>query len=130
MHVLRRALAAPTFLIPLKKRMGAERIRKILLVSVHIRWLIAIRIAAFIAPDREVAIESREWHYGVCFAQRDSVAAKKVLPHMKPMIFAEYHPAIIAIFPHRNLLWGTNSGLGLPTLADRGSTWDRFALSR
>jgi hypothetical protein len=128
-HVLGRALASPAFLIPLKKGMGTKRLREFLFVSVHVRWLIAILIAAFIAPDREVAVESRQWHYGICFAQRDSMAAKKVLPHMKPMIFAEYHPAVIAIFPHRGLLWGTNSGLGLPTLADRGSPWDRSALS-
>jgi hypothetical protein len=129
MHVLGRALAAPTFLIPLKKRMGTKRIRRFLFVSVHIRRLIAVLIAAFIAPDREVAIESREWHHGICFTQRDSMAAKKVLPHMKPMIPAEYHPAIITIFPHGDLLWGTNSGLGLPTLADCRSTWDRSASS-
>jgi hypothetical protein len=31
------------------------------------------------------------------------MAAKKALPEMKPCIFAEYHPAVIAVFPHANL---------------------------
>jgi hypothetical protein len=46
------------------------------------------------------------------------MAGKEGLPKMKPMVLAKHDPAIIAIFPHTNLLWaialigwGINSGL-------------------
>jgi hypothetical protein len=83
--------------------MGNERVGDFLFVSAHFGRFVAILFAAFIAPDRETNIEGRQRHYRVSFAQWDSMAAKEIPSDMKPMIFAQHHPAIIAVFPHTKL---------------------------
>jgi hypothetical protein len=87
--------------------MGNKGLRKFLVVSADVRWPVDIILAAFIAPHREVGIERRKRQNSVCFAQRNPMTAKEVLPHVKPMVFAEDYPAVIAVFPHTDLPWAT-----------------------
>jgi hypothetical protein len=82
--------------------MGSERLRKLLFKFQHFRGFVGILLAALIAPDCYPALESRERHDSICLSKRDSMPIKKILPNMKPMILAEHHPAIMAIFPHTN----------------------------
>jgi hypothetical protein len=80
--------------------MGSERLRKLLLKSPHFRGFIGIFFAALIAPDPEGAIQSGRRHVDICFAEGDFMPKKNILSNMKPVVLADYHPAIIAIFPH------------------------------
>jgi len=59
-----------------------------------------IFLAALIAPDREAALKSRESCDSIRLAKGDSMSEENILPNMKPMILAEHHPAILAVFPH------------------------------
>jgi hypothetical protein len=102
--------------------MGSERIRKFLIVSSHLGWFIEILLAAFIAPDRETAIEGRQGHHAICFTQRDSVARKDVPRKVEPVIFTKYYPAIIIIFPHSDLLW-PNASIGGESMAGHHETF-------
>lgn len=66
---------------------------------------ILILFAATIAPDRETPIqtERKTWRRseGICLAKRDSMSPKDVFSNMTPTIFAEHHPVITDIFPHK-----------------------------
>jgi hypothetical protein len=84
--------------------MRSERYGKLLVVPQHIGGFIEIPLVAFIAPDREVAFESRRSRVGICFGKRNFMLIEKTLSPMKPIIFAHYHPAVTVIFPHTSLL--------------------------
>jgi hypothetical protein len=59
---------------------------------------------AFIAPDREVALQSRWRREDICLGKRDSMLIEKILSAMKPIVLAHHHPAVTVIFPHKYLL--------------------------
>jgi len=59
-----------------------------------------ILLAALIAPDHERALKSRESCDSIRLGKGDSMPEENILPNMKPMILADYHPAITAVFPH------------------------------
>jgi hypothetical protein len=84
--------------------MGSERLWKLLVESPDFRGFIKIFFAAFIAADREGAIESGARAEGVRFAKRNSVFKEEILSNMKPIVLAEHHPTVMVILPHRNTL--------------------------
>jgi hypothetical protein len=84
--------------------MGSEGLWKLLVESPHFRGFVKILFAAFIAPDREGAIEDRASAKGIRFAKRNSVFKEEILTKMKPIVLAEHHPAVMVILPHRNTL--------------------------
>jgi len=65
---------------------------------------VGIPLPALIAPDREAVRENRKRHVGICLGKEDSMAKKKIVASMKPLILAEYRPAIMVVFPHAILL--------------------------
>jgi hypothetical protein len=80
--------------------MGCERVRKILLDSQHLGGLIRVHRATYIALNAEGASERWKRHISIGHAKRDAVSEQKILPQMKPVVLAEDHPAVVAIFPH------------------------------
>jgi hypothetical protein len=84
--------------------MGSERPWKLVLESPHFRGFIEIFLAAFIAPDREGAIENGARAKGIRFAKRNFMSKEKIFSKMKPMVLAEHHPTVMVILPHRNIL--------------------------
>src|SRR6267378_7109645 len=85
--------------------MRSESHGKFLVVSQHIGGFIEILLMAFIAPDREVGLQSRWKCIEICLSKRNSVLIEKILTAMKPIVLAQYHPAVTVIFPHIRLLW-------------------------
>jgi hypothetical protein len=59
---------------------------------------------AFIALDREAACESRRRRVDVCLGQGDFMLREKIYTIVKPIVLAQYHPAVVVIFPHELLL--------------------------
>ena len=57
-------------------------------------------LAAFIAPNRQGPIERRPRREGVCLTEGDSMPKKMIDLMMKFMVFADYHPAVLACVPH------------------------------
>jgi hypothetical protein len=84
--------------------MWSEGLWKLLVESPHFRGFVKIFLAAFIAPDCEGAIENGARAEGVRFAKRNSVFKEEILSKMKPIVFAEHHPTVLGILPHRNSL--------------------------
>jgi hypothetical protein len=84
--------------------MGSERLGKLLVESSHFRVFIEILLAAFIAADREGAIENRARAKGVRLAKRNFVSKEEILSKMKPIVLAEHHPTVLVILPHTNIL--------------------------
>jgi hypothetical protein len=58
-----------------------------------------------IAAHGEAALDSRLKPIDICLGQGYFVPVKQILAKMKPMVFANYHPAIMRIVPHTSLLW-------------------------
>jgi hypothetical protein len=84
--------------------MRSERLWKLLIESTHFRCFIKILLAAFIAPDREGAIENGARAEGVRLAERNSVSKEEILSNVEPIVLAEYHPTVMVILPHKNIL--------------------------
>jgi hypothetical protein len=84
--------------------MGSERLWKLLVESPHFRGFIKIFLSAFIAPDREGAIEIGSHAEGIRLAKRNFVSKEEILSKMKPMVLAEHHPAVMVILPHSIML--------------------------
>jgi hypothetical protein len=84
--------------------MGSERCGKLLVVSQHLRGFIEVLLVASIAPDGEVALQSRRRRIDIRLGKRDSMLVEKILSTVKPIVFAHHHPAVIVIFPHTSLL--------------------------
>jgi hypothetical protein len=84
--------------------MGSEGLWKLLVKSPDFRGFVKVLFAAFIAPDREGAIENRTRAESVRFAKRNSVFEEEILSNMKPIVLAEHDPTVIIILPHRNIL--------------------------
>jgi hypothetical protein len=84
--------------------MGSERLWKLLVESPDFRGFITILLAAFIAAGREGAIENGAGANGIRLAKRNFVSKEEILSKMKPMVLAEYHPTVMVILPHRNIL--------------------------
>jgi hypothetical protein len=84
--------------------MGSERLGELALESPHFRGFIEIFLAAFIAPDREGAIENGARAKRVRLAKRNFMSKEKIFSKVKPMVLAEYHPAVMVILPHTNIL--------------------------
>jgi hypothetical protein len=73
-------------------------------MSQHIGGFIEVLLVAFIAPDREVALQSRRRCVDICLGKRNTMLIEKSLSAMKPIVLAQYHPAVTVIFPHASLL--------------------------
>jgi len=71
-----------------------------LITSQHFCGLISILFAAVITSNPEGAIDMRAGREGVGLGKRDSVPEKQILPNVEPMVLAEHHPKIAAVFPH------------------------------
>jgi len=84
--------------------MWSERRGKLLVVPQHLRGFIEILLVAFIAPDHEVALQSRWRRVDIRLSKRDSMLIEKILSTMKPVILVHHYPAVIVIFPHKYLL--------------------------
>jgi len=84
--------------------MRSERYGKLLVVPQQIGGFIEILLVAFIAPDREVALESRRKRVDICLAEGNFMLKEKIHSIVKPIVLAHYHPAVIVIFPHTSLL--------------------------
>jgi len=83
-----------------KEWMGLERFGKLLLDPPQILGFIGIHLSAIIAPDHEALTKRRKRLHSIGQRKRDSMPEEKILPHVKPMIFAKNYPAIIGVFPH------------------------------
>jgi hypothetical protein len=97
--------------------MGSEGLWKLLVESPDFRGFVKILLAAFIAPDREGAIEDGARAEGVRFAKRNPVFKEEILSNMKPIVLAEHHPTVMVVLPHKNSLQamkmvGRGNGLG------------------
>jgi len=57
-----------------------------------------------VALDLEAAFEIGRMGINICLAKGDSMPVENILAEMKPKVFALYHPTVIGIFPHTNLL--------------------------
>jgi len=84
--------------------MRIERYRKLLVVPQHIGRFIEILLVAFIAPYCEVGFESRRGRVDICLGKRNSMLIEKIRSFVKPIVLADYHPAVTVIFPHGYLL--------------------------
>jgi hypothetical protein len=84
--------------------MGSERLWKLLVESPYFRGFVKILLAAFITPDSEGAIENGARAKGFGLAKRNFVSKEEILSKMKPIVLAEYHPAVMVILPHSNIL--------------------------
>src|ERR1700757_2942038 len=80
--------------------MRSERVRKLLFEFEHFCRIIEILFAALITPDAETTFEGRASGDGIGLGKRNPMPEEKVVPKMKPVVFAEHHPAIVAIDPH------------------------------
>jgi hypothetical protein len=80
--------------------MRCERVRHLLLDSQHVRGLIKVRLATYIAPDLEGAGERRDRHIGIRYAQRDAVFEQEIMHQVIEVVLAEDDPTVISIFPH------------------------------
>jgi hypothetical protein len=85
--------------------MRSERYGKRLVVPQDIGGFIEILFLAFIAPDCEVAFESRQRRVGICLAKGNFMLKETIRSFVKPIVLADYHPAVTVIFPHKCLLW-------------------------
>jgi hypothetical protein len=47
-----------------------------------------------------VLTERRERSHSIGLAEGDSMPEENILPHVKPIVLAKHHPAIIRVFPH------------------------------
>jgi hypothetical protein len=83
---------------------GSERLGELLVESPDFRGFIEIFLAAFLAADSEGAIENGARAEGIRLAERNFVPEEEILSEMKPMVLAEYHPTVMGILPHRNIL--------------------------
>jgi hypothetical protein len=84
--------------------MRSERYGKLLVVPQHIGGFIEILLVAFIAPDSEVAFESRRGRVDICLAKGNCMLKEKIYSIVKPIVLAHYRPAVTVIFPHAGLL--------------------------
>jgi hypothetical protein len=82
----------------------SERLWKLLLESPHVRGSIDVLLAAFITPDLQRAFENGARAEGVRLAKRNSMFKEEILSKMKPIVLAEYHPTVLGILPHANIL--------------------------
>src|SRR6266852_3409582 len=80
--------------------MRDERVRKLLFEFEHFCRIIEILFAAVVAPNAEATFEGRASGDGIGLGKRDLMSVEKVVPTMKPVVLAEHHPAILAIYPH------------------------------
>jgi hypothetical protein len=84
--------------------MRSEGFREILFIPSDFRRLIKILLPALIAPHRKGAFEVRRRHHRICSGKGDAVARKTIPLKVVPAVLAKYHPAIIGVFPHENVL--------------------------
>jgi hypothetical protein len=77
--------------------------------SQHFWGFIKILFAALIASDPEVGIDSRAGSDGICLGKYDSISEQYILPNVVPMVLAQHHPTITAVFPHRSSLQAVTS---------------------
>jgi hypothetical protein len=80
--------------------MRGERVRKLLFEFQHFCRIIEILFVALITPDAEATFERRTSGDRVGLGERDPMPVEKVMPKMKPLVFAKHHPAIVAIHLH------------------------------
>jgi len=56
-----------------------------------------------------VGIDSRAGSDGIRLAKYNSMPEQYISPNVEPMVLAEHHPTITAIFPHRSNLQSVTS---------------------
>jgi hypothetical protein len=57
-----------------------------------------------ITPDREGAFQSRRGRVGICLGKGNFMLKEKIRSFVKPIVLADYHPAVTVIFPHEGFL--------------------------
>jgi hypothetical protein len=91
----------------------------------HFGRFVDIFFGALIASGLERRIDRRSRSDCVGLGKRDSVPEIQILPKVKPMILAENHPKVRAVFPHTSSLRAVTrvgrdfSGLMISNRAER-----------
>jgi hypothetical protein len=100
--------------------MGSKGRWKLLLISTHVHWFVGILFSTIITTHLEGAVQRRWNPIDISLSERDSMAKKKILPHVKPVILANHYPAIMAVFPHtrppKNPVNGLEASSGSPRI--------------
>jgi len=118
-HLQEQSLAAPAFGTPyrldgvflnhfpfvgldlhFKERMRGKREGKLLVKPQHFRGFIDEFLVTVIAPDSEIASQSRRRGVSIRLGKRNSMLMEKIPSPMKPIILAQDNPAITVIPPH------------------------------
>jgi hypothetical protein len=81
--------------------MWNERLWRYLLVSKNVAPLVEIFFSALVAMHRKLLLVHRANGYCVGHAKRNSMSVENILSQMGP-ILANYHPAIVVVFPHKH----------------------------
>lgn len=68
-------------------------------VSQHLGGFVSVFLKAIVAPHVEGPVNFGARGYGVSLCERDSMYVKYVWSAMKPMILADYDPAVTTVFP-------------------------------